>query len=109
MMTGMATAAVLTILVNAASATVVFNRIRWYSSGNTPPVSNGDALNWFQAVFVAIAPSPVESFSYASLLIHGQDLLIAARTSLGGKNHHDTNLVTLHRVKAFRVLVPGLY
>jgi len=68
-----------------------------------------DALNWFQAGFVAIAPSPVESFSYASLLIHGQDLLIAARTSLGGKNQHDTNLITLHRVREFRALVPELY
>ena len=65
-----------------------------------------DALNWFQAGFVAIAPSPMESFSYPGNLIRGDDLLIAARTSLGGKNQHDTNLVTLHRVRDFRALVP---
>ena len=65
-----------------------------------------DALNWFQAGFVAIASTFMESFSYTSQLIHGDDLLIAARTSLAGKNQHDTNLVTLHRVKDFRALVP---
>jgi hypothetical protein len=65
-----------------------------------------DALNWFQAGFIVIAPSVMESFSYTSQLIHGADLLICARTSLGGKNQHDTNLVTLHRVQNFRDLVP---
>ncbi len=65
-----------------------------------------DALNWFQAGFVAIVSTFMESFSYTSQLIHGDDLLIAARTSLAGKNQHDTNLVTLHRVKDFRALVP---
>ena len=66
-----------------------------------------DALNWFQAGFVAIAPSMTESFSYTTNLIHGNDLLIIARTSLGGKNQHDTNLITLHRVQRFRYLVPN--
>ena len=37
----------------------------------------------------------------------GEDLLIAARTGLGGRNQHDTNLVTLHRVPKFRELVPN--
>ena len=48
--------------------------------------------------------SPLESFSYASQLIDGDDLLVIARTSQGGKNQHDTNLVTLHRVVDFRNL-----
>jgi hypothetical protein len=65
-----------------------------------------DALNWFQAGFVAIAPSMIESFSYTTNLVRGDDLLICARTSIGGKHQHDTNLVTLHRVKNFRALVP---
>lgn len=65
-----------------------------------------DALNWFQAGFVAITPNPLDSFSYASLLPVGNDLLIIARTSLGGKNQHDTNLITLHRVNSFRSLAP---
>ena len=65
-----------------------------------------DALNWFQAGFVSISPSPMESFSYASLLADGDDLLVVSRTSRAGKNQHDTNLITLHRVRDFRQLVP---
>ena len=65
-----------------------------------------DALNWFQAGFVAIAPSMIESFSYTTNLVRGDDLLICARTSIGGKHQHDTNLVTLHRVANFRDLAP---
>ena len=63
-----------------------------------------DALNWFDAGCVAMSRSPLESFSYASQLIDGDDLLVIARTSQGGKNQHDTNLVTLHRVVDFRNL-----
>ena len=69
-----------------------------------------DALNWFPLGFVAVSANPLESFSYASLLVRGEDLLLLSRTSRGGKNQHDTNLITLHRVKDFRRLVPpGLF
>jgi len=55
---------------------------------------------------VSISPSSMESFSYASLLAHGDNLLVLSRTSRAGKNQHDTNLITLHRVRDFRQLVP---
>ena len=32
------------------------------------------------------------------------DLLVIARTSLDGVNQHDSNLITLHRVRDFRSL-----
>ncbi|MBV7335296.1 glycoside hydrolase [Chloroflexi bacterium TSY] len=63
-----------------------------------------DALNWFQAGCVAMSTSIFEAFSYASQLIVGEELLVISRTSQGGKNQHDTNLVTLHRIKDFRQL-----
>ncbi len=68
-----------------------------------------DALNWLQAGFVAVSPDQLESFSYASLLPVGDDLLVVSRTSVGGRNQHDTNLITLHRVEGFRALVPDLF
>jgi hypothetical protein len=68
-----------------------------------------DALDWFMAGFVALSADPLEAYSYASLLIDGDDMLVLARTSLGGRNQHDTNLITLHRVRAFRDLVPDAF
>ena len=61
-----------------------------------------DALNWFAAGCVAMSTNPLEAFSYASQLIDGDDLLVLSRTSLGGHNQHDTNLITFHRVENFR-------
>ena len=68
-----------------------------------------DALNWFQAGCVAMDRNPCNSFSYASQLIAGDDMLVLARTSQGGKNQHDTNLITLHRVRDFRKLALDLF
>ena len=68
-----------------------------------------DALNWFHAGTVAMSRNPLESFSYPSMLIDGEDLLVLSRTSDGGKNQHDTNLVTLHRVSDFRSLALDLH
>ncbi|MCY3770737.1 MAG: sialidase family protein [Gemmatimonadetes bacterium] len=62
---------------------------------------SADALNWFQAGCVAMSTRMMESFSYASQVISGNDLLVVARTARGGRNQHDTNLITLHRVKDF--------
>jgi hypothetical protein len=71
---------------------------------------SADALNWFDAGFVAFSPSLMEAFSYAWLMIDGKDLVVMCRTSQGGLNNHDTNLITLHRVRDFRHLVPeGLF
>ena len=61
-----------------------------------------DALNWFQGGCVAMSRSIFEAFSYASQLVRGDDLLVISRTSQGGHNQHDTNLVTLHRIEKFR-------
>ena len=49
-----------------------------------------------------------DAFSYASQLIRGDDLLVISRTSQGGHNQHDTNLVTLHRIEKFRDLALNL-
>ena len=68
-----------------------------------------DALNWFQAGCVAMSQSIMESFSYASQVISGDDLLVVARTARDGKNQHDTNLITFHRVKGFRGLALDLF
>ena len=67
-----------------------------------------DAQNWFQAGCVAMTRKMTESFSYASNLIDGDDLVVLSRTSLGGVNQHDTNLVTCHRVRDFRSLALDL-
>ena len=63
-----------------------------------------DALNWFQAGCVALWPSPMQGLQYACPLVDGDDLLIASRTSKDGRNQHDNDLVTLHRVEGFRSL-----
>ena len=71
---------------------------------------SADAMNWFDAGFVAFSPSLMEAFSYAWLMIDGDNLIVMCRTSKGGLNNHDTNLITLHRIKDFRRLVPrGLF
>ena len=67
-----------------------------------------DALNWFQAGCVAMSRNIFDAFSYASQLIRGDDLLVISRTSQGGHNQHDTNLVTLHRIENFRDLALNL-
>ena len=88
-----------------------------------------DGLNWFQASCVAMSKNPLESFHYSSQVIVGDDLLVLSRSSLGaanqhrdynwksgfasGKaklpyNNHDSNMITLHRVKDFRSLALDL-
>lgn len=67
-----------------------------------------DAVNWLQAGYIAMSRNPLEAYSYASLLVRGSDLLVLSRTSLGGINQHDTNLVTLHRIHKFRDLAVDL-
>ena len=67
-----------------------------------------DCLNWFHAGCIAAWPSPMNSFSYAALLVDGEDLLILSRTCAPGektaRNNHDANLVTFHRARNFRSL-----
>jgi len=67
---------------------------------------SADAWNWFQAGFVAFTPKLLECFSYGWLMIDGDDLIVLCRSSLGGRNNHDSNKITLHRIERFRELVP---
>jgi hypothetical protein len=68
-----------------------------------------DALNWFQAGCIAMATKLRQSFMYASPLIDGDDLLILSRSSRDGRDQHDADLCTFHRIKHFRHLALGLY
>jgi hypothetical protein len=88
-----------------------------------------DGLNWFQAGCVAMSRNPLESFHYSSQVVVGDDLLVLSRSSIGadneyrdytwnsgvgeGKaklpyNNHDSNMITLHRVRNFRSLALDL-
>ena len=69
-----------------------------------------DSRNWFSAGCVAMSANPLEAFHYASLVPCGDDMLVLSRTSVGGKpyNNHDSNQITLHRVKNFRDLAIDL-
>ena len=68
-----------------------------------------DALNWFQAGCVAMTGKLRQSFMYAAPLIDGDDLLILSRTSRDGRDQHDADLCTFHRVRCFRRLALDLY
>ena len=68
-----------------------------------------DALNWFPAGCVAMWHKTSQSFHYVGPLIDGNDLLLLTRTSRDAANQHDSELVTLHRVKDFRSLAFDLY
>lgn len=70
-----------------------------------------DALNWLPAGYIAVWPEVRQASNYCGLLIDGDDLLVAARTSREGRNQHDNDLTTFHRVRDFRdraaFLLPG--
>jgi len=68
-----------------------------------------DALNWFQAGCIAMTSKLRQSFMYASPLIDGQDLLVLSRTSRDGRDQHDADLCTFHRIHDFRRLALDLY
>ena len=68
-----------------------------------------DGLNWFQAGCIAMWPSPLQGFQYATPLIDGDDLVLLVRTSRNGPNQHDAELMTFHRVRDFRSLALDLH
>ena len=43
-----------------------------------------------------------EGLQYASPMVDGDDLLLLVRTSEGGPNQHDADIMTFHRVRDFR-------
>ncbi|MBT4822578.1 MAG: exo-alpha-sialidase [Lentisphaerae bacterium] len=61
-----------------------------------------DSLNWLQAGVVAMSKDPMQGFMYSQMLIDGDDLIFAVRTSKAGGNNHDAELVTFHRLPHFR-------
>ncbi len=88
-----------------------------------------NGLNWLNAGCVAMSRNPLESFHYSSPIIDRNDFLVLARSSTGAKNsyqeyhwttdhdegkgklpydNHNSNLITLHRVKSFRSLAVDL-
>lgn len=68
-----------------------------------------DALSWFPAGCVARSRNPHQSFMYPSADIDGPDLLVLSRTSVAGRDQHDADTVTFHRVADFRSLAMDLY
>ena len=65
-----------------------------------------DLLKWTFAGLVAVGPADNAARHYASMIIHGDDLLIVSRSGdERARNSHDGNLVTFHRVKDFRSLI----
>lgn len=68
-----------------------------------------DAMQWFQAGCVAMWNNPLRSFHYAAPLLVEEDMLLLVRTSKNAKNQHDSDLMTLHRVKDFRSLALNLH
>ena len=70
-----------------------------------------DTLNWLPAGYIVAWPLMRQSSNYCGLLIDGDDLLVVARTSRNGRNQHDNDLTTFHRVRNFReraaMLLPG--
>lgn len=62
-------------------------------------------FDWCCAGTVAQGATEVESRHYASLLAAGDDLLVLSRSGdADTKNSHETNMITLHRIKNFRDL-----
>ena len=65
-----------------------------------------DLLKWTFAGLVAVGPADNAARHYASMIIHGDDLLIVSRSEdERARTPHDGNLVTFHRVKDFRSLI----
>jgi hypothetical protein len=67
-----------------------------------------DGLNWFPAGCIARAGRLGQSFMYPSHIFDGDDLLVVSRSSINGKNRHDADACTFHRVRSFRNLAMNL-
>jgi len=70
-----------------------------------------DALNWLPAGYIVVWPLVRQASNYCGMMIDGEDLLVVSRTSRAGRNQHDNDLTTFHRIKNFRdraaFLLPG--
>jgi hypothetical protein len=66
---------------------------------------SSNCLDWQFAGLVAVGDAPAHSRHYASLAVHGDDLLVLSRSAdAQARNAHDCNMITLHRVERFREL-----
>lgn len=64
-----------------------------------------NCLDWCFAGVVARGETPQQARHYASMVVDGDDLLVLSRSGdERAKSAHDGNLITLHRVRAFRQL-----
>lgn len=63
-------------------------------------------VDWVFAGIVAIGETENCARHYASMAIDGDDLIILSRSGdQNARNPHDTNMITFHRVHAFRSLI----
>lgn len=63
-------------------------------------------VDWCFAGIVAMGHSPREARHYAAMTIDGEDLIVLSRSGdARAKSSHDGNLITFHRIHAFRSLV----
>jgi len=66
---------------------------------------SSNLFDWCSAGLVAVGSSDHCSRHYASLLADDDDLLVLSRSGdEEAKNEHDTDLITLHRIRNFRQL-----
>jgi len=68
-----------------------------------------DSLNWMPAGLIAGTQDMLQSFHYASMQIDGEDLVMSVRTTIHGRNQHDSDRFTFHRIENFRDLAYPIY
>lgn len=67
---------------------------------------SSNCYDWCHAGIVDMSVDENQSRHYASMAIDGDDLLVLSRSAdAEGKNAHDNNLITFHRIHNFRKLV----
>jgi len=65
-----------------------------------------NCVDWCFAGIVAIGETPRCSRHYASMIIDGEDLLVASRSGdTRAKSAHNGNFISVHRIENFRGLV----
>ena len=67
---------------------------------------SANAFDWVPAGVVAAGETELQSRHYASLTTAGDDMLVLSRSGdANAKDTHDTDMITLHRIRNFRSLV----
>jgi len=68
-----------------------------------------DALNWFPAGPIAKGENMLQSFMYPTFDFQGDDIVLISRSSRTGRNQHDADTATFHRITKFRSLALDLF